>query len=178
MPRWSPDGSKIIYGIGVLHTINPDGTDEKWFEAAGEGTLPEWSPDGSKIAFCSDRAGTGLDIYTINLDGTGLTRITNTPDYVEWCPRYSPDGTKLVCYSGNTTPQKQIAVMNADGTNRVLIGPDIARRPNWTPDGTRILFASPIESGSTRHNLFTINPDGTNLVNFTNANAHESNPSY
>lgn len=184
MPRWSPDGSKIIYGAGSsktgLYTINPDGTNETWFEAAGEGALPEWSLDGSKITFCSDRAGTGMDIYTINLDGTGLTRITNTPDYIEWNPRYSPDGTKLVCYSGNSLPSKQIAVMNADGTNRALIGPEIARRPTWTPDGTKILLATPIASGSNTHNLFTINPDGSNLVNLTNSNtsAHESNPSY
>lgn len=36
---------------------------------------PAWSPDGKKIAFTSDRNGQ-FDIYVMNLNGTGLARLT------------------------------------------------------------------------------------------------------
>ena len=37
---------------------------------------PSWSPDGRKIVFASDRRGK-RDIYTIDLDGNNLTRLTS-----------------------------------------------------------------------------------------------------
>ena len=52
------------------------------------------SPDGTRIVFCSDRdrpgrerLGPGFEIYTMNIDGTGITRITNnrSPDiWPDW----------------------------------------------------------------------------------------------
>ena len=43
-----------------------------------------WSPDGLRIAFTSDRDGDD-EIYIMNADGTGATRITHSPglDVVE-----------------------------------------------------------------------------------------------
>ena len=38
--------------------------------------FPAWSPDGSKIAFESGRDG-NLEIYVMNADGSGQTRLTN-----------------------------------------------------------------------------------------------------
>ena len=40
--------------------------------------VPVWSPDGTKIAFISDRDG-NEEIYVMNTDGTGQTRLTETP---------------------------------------------------------------------------------------------------
>ena len=37
-----------------------------------------WSPDGRKIAFESTRDG-NFDIYTMNIDGTDIVRLTNHP---------------------------------------------------------------------------------------------------
>jgi Tol biopolymer transport system component len=37
-----------------------------------------WSPDGTKIVFLSDRDG-NYEIYTMNADGSGQTRVTNNP---------------------------------------------------------------------------------------------------
>ena len=41
---------------------------------------PTWSPDGRRIAFVSDRDG-NHEIYVMNADGTGQTRLTDTPYY-------------------------------------------------------------------------------------------------
>jgi len=39
---------------------------------------PRFAPDGAKIVFQSTRDST-WDIYTMNLDGTGICNITRTP---------------------------------------------------------------------------------------------------
>ena len=57
-----------------------------------EGTL---SPDGKTIVFTSLRDG-DLDIYTMNIDGSNLRRLTHTLGY-DGGPAFSPDG-KLIVY--------------------------------------------------------------------------------
>ena len=64
---------------------------------------PIWSPDGSRIAFERSTA-SGRGIWVMNLDGSGLTRLTNPPrperDYsVAW----SPDGSSLLFSRGDTS---------------------------------------------------------------------------
>lgn len=36
---------------------------------------PAWSPDGAKVTFL----GPGFEIFTMNLDGSDLTNVTNNP---------------------------------------------------------------------------------------------------
>jgi Tol biopolymer transport system component len=55
--------------------------------------LPKWSPKGDAIAFTTNRDG-DWEIYAIRPDGTGLTRLTNSPGndaHAAW----SPDGRWL-----------------------------------------------------------------------------------
>lgn len=76
----------------------------------------------------------GGDIYTVNADGSALTRLTRGMD-----PSWSPDGTQ-VAFSRWTTPWG-IYTVNADGSNeRVLFSSEVARAPVWSPDGSQIAF--------------------------------------
>jgi Tol biopolymer transport system component len=97
-PAWSPDGSKIAFisnkigSVYKLFVIQSDGSGEvnlmsapgapeiTWF---GDWT-PSWSPDGKKLVF--EAYG---DIYTINIDGSSLKRITT--DYQSTAPVWSPE---------------------------------------------------------------------------------------
>ena len=79
------------------------------------------------------------DIYTIAADGTGLRRLTATPNAFKSGPVWSPDGTRLT-FHVVSAGGPQVFVMKRDGTGRKLIAP--GSNPTWGPDGT-LLFESP-----------------------------------
>ena len=79
----------------------------------------------------SRRTGT-WQIWTMNLDGTGLKQLTPTEkDRDQRCPHISPDGTKVAYVSGAlgeavTTPSP-LHLINRDGTGDHIIAPDAHR---------------------------------------------------
>lgn len=67
-----------------------------------------FSPDGKEISFDSKRvkhpeASTNIDIWTVNIDGTGLKNITEKNQGSDTYPQYSPDG-KFIAYLTQTIP--------------------------------------------------------------------------
>ena len=50
---------------------------------------PAWSPDGARIAFYSERDG-NAEIYVMNADGSGVTRLTNSSSATKAIPRGPP----------------------------------------------------------------------------------------
>jgi len=65
-----------------------------------------------RIVFVSVRD-TYSDIYVMNADGSGQTRLTNSQGFV-WGPQWSPDGTKIA-FDAPWNNNSDIYVMNADG---------------------------------------------------------------
>jgi Tol biopolymer transport system component len=94
-PRWSPDGSRILFTTerlqptGPLWTIKPDGTGlRKVFEDPAGGFVihPAWSPDGQQIMFSLHPINDAFvhvsnAIYAINADGGGLTLVVGGPGF-------------------------------------------------------------------------------------------------
>ena len=64
-------------------------------------------------------------------------------------------------------PNWEIYVINADGTNHVRLThhSSLDRWPCWSPDGTKIAFASTRDGDS---DIYMMNSDGTGVVNLTN----------
>jgi hypothetical protein len=99
-PRWSRDGGKIAFngsrsGGGFQPMLmNPDGSRQQHFPGtAGDLQLKfqSWSPDGTKALFTANPGESGDDdeFYSMNVDGTGLIRVTDDAVYTlggSWGP--------------------------------------------------------------------------------------------
>src|SRR5436309_3048476 len=105
--------------------MDPDGTNVLRLTEIADNDFAALSPDGTKIAFTSHPPSDNpinpihAEIYVINPDGTGLTRLTFN-NYEERAVSWSPDGSRIVFMARVGTRGGngfEICVMNADGTN-------------------------------------------------------------
>jgi len=99
---WSPQGNEILFSAHVpnfdyhssIWVVHSDGTGLRQIpvpgcggpndDAAAIGCFnPGWSPDGTKIVFGRRVGSEQSDLYTVNADGSGLFRVTDTPDIDE-----------------------------------------------------------------------------------------------
>ncbi len=96
-----------------------------------------------KIVFVSDRSGSGWDLWTMNPDGTGATRLTDHAAN-EGGPEVSPDGTRIAFWSDRSGNQQDLYTIAADGSDlrQVTAHPGQDSGPAWSPDGSRIAFIS------------------------------------
>jgi Tol biopolymer transport system component len=104
----------------------------------------------------------------INVDGSGVTRITDIPEGA--CqPSWSPDGQRLVFVSPcvgerDYYPESALYIINVDGTGLLPLPASIRGDydPSWSPDGTRIAFTSLRSKG--RPQIFVINLNDYSFV--------------
>src|SRR5687768_5367759 len=75
-----------------------------------------WSPRGNELVFTRSTEA-GRDVFTVRTSGTGLLRLTNTPDRFEFAPVWSPEGTQVALVGcPSDTNDCGIYVTDADGT--------------------------------------------------------------
>ena len=97
-----------------LWIMDSDGSNKKMILHNGATNFaPSWHPDGKRIIFSSNmddwhddikRYGHNFELYLINIDGTGLERLTYNKIF-DGFPMFSPDGKKLA-FASNRNPQK------------------------------------------------------------------------
>ncbi|MFC1994704.1 S8 family serine peptidase, partial [Chloroflexota bacterium] len=98
-----------------------------------------WSPDGSQIAFTSDRDGTP-DIWLMNPDGSGQTKLLDLPTTYDACPAWSADSAQIVfARHDGAAEDNGLWIVNADGSGLTRVC-DHGGIPTWSPDGTEIAF--------------------------------------
>jgi Tol biopolymer transport system component len=124
-PDWSPDGSVIVFYRRIYHAPTGLSTPQSIYTTNAEGTAvqnitrdsggpesvnPAWSPDCTKIVYEHYDGVGGVDLYTINSDGSGeATQVTDgtaiavMPDWQTVagneavdCPTPTPDTTPPV----------------------------------------------------------------------------------
>ncbi len=147
-PKYSPDGSKILYRDSsyLLHVINSDGSGDiqleddyvKWFD---------WSPDGRKIIYThNDDSPYGLCL--INPDGTGFEYLLETDDYCAGFPDWSPQGNWITFVYGPQSDDGEdsdIRIISPDGSEQYSLTERFDRcgmytDPTFSPDGSKIVF--------------------------------------
>jgi serine/threonine protein kinase len=152
-----------------------------------EATLPPTpaaTPIGGgvgQIAFASDRDGVP-QIYLINVDGTGITKLTNLQDGA--CqPDWSPDGNQLLfispCrdnreqYPGSSIWLLSVDTLETSQLPTVPGGGDYD--PAWGPDGERIAFTS-LRDGWQQ--VYIMNLDGSDLHNISDGTEPDYQPAW
>jgi TolB protein len=159
-PSWSPDGTRIAFASDRdgsngfdIYSMTADGCDVKQLTTdAGNEAEPAWSPDGKRIAYTAnllkafllcgfahtgfgpDPFVVGPDIYVMESDGSGQTRVTFTETNIE--PAWSPDGVSLA-FVGASEGQAQIYVMHSLDERASNITSDASYKssPSWGPRG-------------------------------------------
>jgi Tol biopolymer transport system component len=135
---------------------------------------PVWSPSGNKIAFASRTLEEGYatasasatapapqekglsGIYLINVDGTGLRKVTSTeaPSGLV----LSPDSEQIAFNNSNITGDPT-NVINTDGSGRKPLAE--GHSAVWSPDSQKIAFVN--ESSTNVQWLHVINADGSGV---------------
>ncbi len=188
-PSISPDGTQVAYVVsgtesgdqlclistagGAPHCLSVAGFAPSWYGH------PSWTPDGKIVVEAWDCYHDCLEgeipdnIYLVNTDGTGLTRLTdNTGNWAyDEAPSVSSDGTMMaVTRWDDAVAHGEIYVINMSTkartgplTNGTATGGD-SEDPLFV--GNKIVYVS--EQGSdSSFRLYVMNADGSNPTPIT-----------
>jgi eukaryotic-like serine/threonine-protein kinase len=164
-PRWSSDGTRIVFqggrqqisarvtaGGAMLYQVSALGGIPRRILGAFSGPValsPSWSSDGREIVF-----GGSDGLYAVAADGDGTPRrlIEGTELYL---PRWSPDGSRIAYVKagwvftfgeeglGNVSTSSIFVATPATGrVTRISPGEWLDTNPTWMPDGRTLLFIS------------------------------------
>ena len=153
---YSPDGTQLVFYRaaraephfpidigGSLWVVNVDGSDPHRLRTPGTtpGWYARWSPDGSKILFADERLQPTGALWTVQPDGSGLTKVFEDEEgRFATAPTWSPDGTHILFMLNPTNDSfvhepNGLYVADADGSNLTLVvgGSDFKGMPEWWP---------------------------------------------
>ncbi len=125
----------------------------------------------AELLFVSARGGFH-DLWAIQMDGTGLRRITDD-DVTERWYAWSPDGARIAVQRTSPGPVTDLWVLNADGTDLHKVTDTPATWEggmSWSPDGTRLAFDAPNDQGG--WDVFLVDADGGSVTNLTHGGEH------
>ena len=146
---WSPDGSKILFGIGPFAAFF-DGFHSEFLNPA-------------------DRPEGGAKVALVNADGTGFQELTAAEGNNAF-PSFAPDGKHFV-YRTFSRDGNGLRVMDLTSRAVTNLTDGYDNFPLWSPRGDLIVFAR--LAGGT-YDIYTIKPDGSSLKRLTNGKGNDA----
>ena len=157
MPTWSPTRRRIAFVRGSdIWLMDADGSNKRRLFS---GVQPSWSPSGQELAFASD------GISTASISGGAPRHVADGQS-----PAWSPAGGEIAFLRGSLL----LVIDLGTGVERTIadvtsicppseLGSSIAG-PDWSPDGTRLVFAAICDNGYFAGvSAIIVNADGSGL---------------
>jgi eukaryotic-like serine/threonine-protein kinase len=110
LPRWSPDGKKIVFfefGQGAnkparIYETSLDGESPHQLmpNDSRQQFDPNWSPDGTKIVFAGESNNPASAVRVLDLATNKVSDLPGSQGF--FSPRWSPDGRHISAFSGDS----------------------------------------------------------------------------
>jgi eukaryotic-like serine/threonine-protein kinase len=140
LPRWSPDGKKILFfefALSVdrparIYEVTPDGGSPRPLlpDDHSQQLDPNWSPDGTKIIFAGESNDPSSAIHILDLS---THQISNLPASESlYSPRWSPDGRYISAFSADS---KTLLLFDFQSQKWTDLATGSLSWLNWSHDG-------------------------------------------
>jgi Tol biopolymer transport system component len=163
-PAWSPDGRSIAFsrvslaGESGIYAVSALGGAERKLVAASfapfwilSASALSWSPDGRLLAYSETPPGGPVTMWLLSVESLQKTRIQPAVACQDaWNPTFSPEGSRLAfaCSSSIGVWSVYVQPLAGGSATRVASATGFPGGLCWTPDGSRIVFATATHPGS------------------------------
>jgi Tol biopolymer transport system component len=180
---WAADGSSLVYsapksGSDHIYAYRLAINREEKLTALGYNTQPKLSPDGQMIAYVSEERGDNRPSAIYIMEGNGGNEHPLLPQGHTTAAYWSHD-SKRILFGGNlgylelphyeNYRKTNVFVTNVDQSGLVQLTSDSSSAPmGWSPDETKILFASWRDWLDGIHSdVYVMNSDGSHVQRLT-----------
>jgi len=184
-PAWATAGDKLVfqssrYGNPDIFVMQSDGSLQTRLTNHDESDVePTWSSDGRHIAFSSNREGY-YDLFLMTDSGADqkpLAVFEADDRQPRWAIPPAPVLDELA-FAARFTQSEFFSIYSASASETEIVSGENSDEtmPDWSPDGTRLAFAS---NRSGNYEIYITNADGSGEpLQVTNQPGSDMNPDW